>query len=119
MVRLWIVLGVAAAVFYIYSVADCALFERSRVRGLPKPVWLLIIILFPVIGGILWFVVGRGRRKAQTQGRRVVAPDDDPEFLGKLRLDHDQEERIRQLEKELADLDDKNKPDDQTGRRDG
>ncbi|WP_348789743.1 PLD nuclease N-terminal domain-containing protein [Leifsonia sp. NPDC080035] len=116
MVRLWIVLGVAAAVFYIYSVADCALFDRSRVRGLPKPVWLLVIIIFPVIGGILWFLIGRGRRRAESE-RRIVAPDDDPAFLGKLRLDHDQEERIRQLEKELAELDD-NGPDDQTGRRD-
>jgi hypothetical protein len=118
MVRLWIVLGVAAAVFYIYSVADCALFDRSRVRGLPKPVWLLIIILFPIIGGILWFLIGRGRRSRAQAGRRISAPDDDPEFLGKLRIDHDQEERIRRLEKELAELDD-NGPDDQTGRRDG
>lgn len=117
MVRLWIVLGVAAAVFYIYSVADCALFDRSRVRGLPKPAWLLVIILFPVVGAVLWFLIGRGRRRSAVV-RRVVAPDDDPEFLGKLRFDRDQEERIRQLEKELADLDDKNKPDDQTGRRD-
>ena len=62
MVRLWIVLGVVAAVFYIYSVVDCALFDRSRVRGLPKPIWLLVIILFPIIGGILWFLIGRGRR---------------------------------------------------------
>jgi len=118
MVRLWIVLGVAAAVFYIYSVADCALFDRSRVRGLPKPVWLLVIILFPVIGGVLWFLIGRGRRRSGQQ-RRVTAPDDDPEFLGKLKLDHDQEERIRQLEKELAELDDNGPDSDQTGRRDG
>lgn len=118
MVRLWIVLGVAAAVFYIYSVADCAFFDRSRVRGLPKPVWLLIIILFPVIGGVLWFLIGRGRRKNGV-GRRTVAPDDDPEFLKRLRVDHDQEERIRQLEKELAELDDNGPDNDQTGRRDG
>lgn len=117
MVRLWIVLGVAAAVFYIYSVVDCALFDRSRVRGLAKPIWLLIIILFPVIGGILWFLIGRGRRKAAE--RRTIAPDDDPEFLGKLKLDRDQEERIRQLEKELAELDDNGPDSDQTGRRDG
>ncbi len=118
MVRLWIVLGVAAAVFYIYSVADCALFERARVRGLPKPVWLLIIVLFPVIGGILWFLIGRGRRR-DAAGRRLLPPDDDPAFLGKLRVDRDQEERIRQLEKELAELDDNGPDSDQTGRRDG
>jgi len=118
MVRLWIALGVAALVFYIYSVADCALFDRSRVRGLPKPVWVLVVILFPIIGGILWFLVGRGRRQADL-ARRVPAPDDDPAFLGKLRLDHDQEERIRRLEKELAELDDNGPDNDQTGRRDG
>lgn len=118
MVRLWIALGVAALVFCIYSVADCALFDRSRVRGLPKPVWVLVVILFPIIGGILWFLVGRGRRKADL-ARRVTAPDDDPAFLGKLRLDHDQEERIRRLEKELAELDDNGPDNDQTGRRDG
>ncbi|AAT88222.1 hypothetical protein ATY41_07445 [Leifsonia xyli subsp. xyli] len=116
MVRLWIVLGVAAAVFYIYSLVDCAFFDRSRVRALPKSVWLLVTVVFPLIGGLLWFVVGR-RRLSQAPGRRVVAPDDDPEFLGKLRFDRDQEERIRRLEKEFADLDDKNKPDDQTGYR--
>ncbi|WP_223693396.1 PLD nuclease N-terminal domain-containing protein [Leifsonia poae] len=116
MVRLWIVLGVAAAVFYIYSVADCAFFDRSRVRGLPKPLWIIVIVLFPVIGGLLWFFIGRGRRR-DNGARRTVAPDDDPEFLKRLGRDRDQEERIRQLEKELSDLDD-NGPDDQTGRRD-
>ena len=118
MVRLGIALGVAALVFYIYSVADCALFDRSRVRGIPKHVWVLVVILFPIIGGILWFLVGRGRRKADL-ARRVTAPDDDPAFLGKLRLDHDQEERIRRLEKELAELDDNGPDNDQSGRRDG
>lgn len=118
MVRLWIVLGVAALVFYIYSVADCAFFDRTRVRGLPKAVWLLVIILFPVLGGILWFLIGRGRRRAAFE-RRTIAPDDDPAFLGKLRLDHDQQERIRRLEKELAELDDNGPDTDQTGRRDG
>jgi uncharacterized protein YigA (DUF484 family) len=34
-------------------------------------------------------------------------------------MDHDQEERIRQLEKELAELDDNGPDNDQTGRRDG
>jgi hypothetical protein len=119
MVRLWIVLGVAAAVFYIYSVADCAFFDRSRVRGLPKPLWLLVIILFPVIGGVLWFLIGRGRRRSSIGGRRTVAPDDDPQFLKRLAQDRDQEERIRQLEKELSDLDDNGTDNDQTGRRDG
>jgi hypothetical protein len=139
MVRLWLVLGVVVAVFYIYSIVDCALFERSRVRGLPKPAWVPIVVVFPLIGGILWFLIGRGR--ASTASAHALAPDDDPEFLRGLERDRAQQERIRRLEQELADLDrskgipkpkaaqpkapqpnpsdtKKNPGDDQTGRRD-
>ncbi len=117
MVRLAIVGGVVAAVFYVYCIVDCALFERRRVRGLPKPVWFLVVVIFPFIGGVLWFLVGRGRR---TRGavRRSVAPDDDPDFLKRLGRDRNQEERIRKLEQELAELDDNGGDNDPPGRRD-
>lgn len=129
MVRLWLVVGVIAAVFYIYSIVDTALIERSRVRALPKPAWLLIVIIFPLIGGVLWFIFGRARRGTVTRSR-VIAPDDDPEFLGSIgrsrvkntKQTRDEAERIRQLEKDLAELDEtknKNGDTDQPGRRDG
>jgi hypothetical protein len=38
-----------------------------------------------------------------------MAPDDDPAFLRSLGSDQEQDERIRQLEQELADLDDDSK----------
>ena len=119
MARLLIVGGFLAAIFWVYSIVDCAVQPSTRHRGVPKAAWVAIVVFIPVIGGILWFLIGRGRRRSDL-ARRVSAPDDDPEFLGKLRMDHDQEERIRQLEKELAELDE-NGPDnnDQTGRRDG
>ncbi|WP_394554280.1 PLD nuclease N-terminal domain-containing protein [Agromyces sp. MMS24-JH15] len=106
MVRVLFGLGVAAAVFMIYSVVDCALFDRTRIRGLARGWWLVVIILVPVIGGILWFAIGRGRM-ARVDGRQrgPVAPDDDPDFLRRLDRDAAQEERIRKLEQELADLD--------------
>ena len=119
MVRLLIVLAVAAAIFYVFSIVDCALSERASVRGLPKPLWILAIIVFPLIGGALWFIIGRGRRGSTAATRRVTAPDDDPAFLRGLGSRQEQDERIRKLERDLADLDD-NAPDgDQTGRRDG
>jgi hypothetical protein len=129
MVRLWLVVGVIAAVFYIYSIVDTALIERSRVRALPKPAWLAVVIVFPLIGGALWFLFGRTRR-ASGQRTRMVAPDDNPEFLGTLgrtrvknvKQTREQEERIRQMEKDLAELDEtknKNGDTDQPGRRDG
>lgn len=119
MVRVWLVVGVIAAVFYIFSIVDCALAEHDRVRGLPKAAWIPIVVVFPIIGGVLWFLIGRPRRG--TSGiPRSMAPDDDPEFLRNLARDRESQERIRRLERELSDLDDtpKKKSGDSDGRRD-
>ena len=122
MARLGFGIIVAVIVFTIYAVVDCAMIERSRVRGVPRWVWMLIIVLLMPIGGALWFIIGRGRRG---HTRRPVAPDDDPDFLNRLASQKEQQERIRRLERELADLDDetsgkKHKPgsDPDAGRRD-
>jgi hypothetical protein len=111
MVRFWVIAIVAVVVFTIYAVVDCALFDRSRIRGLPRGWWIVVILLVPIIGGLLWFLVGRGRSLRVGRGggsgggRRSNAPDDDPEFLRRLRDDAAHEERIRKLEQELAELD--------------
>ena len=101
MARLLLILVLVAVAFWVYSIVDCAVQSPARHRGVPKPVWLLIVILFPVLGGLLWFAVGRVRARAMV----VRAPDDDPEFLSRLGTQADQAERIRRLEEELARLD--------------
>ncbi|MBO0980398.1 PLD nuclease N-terminal domain-containing protein [Microbacterium sp. SD291] len=104
MARLLIVGGFLAAVFWVFSIVDCSVQPATRHRGVPKAAWIAIVVLIPVIGGILWFMIGR--RRANDQGvPRVVAPDDDPEFLHSLGK-YDQDARIRRLEEELARLED-------------
>ncbi|WOF23615.1 PLD nuclease N-terminal domain-containing protein [Microbacterium betulae] len=103
MARALIVLAVAAVVFWVFSIVDCAVQPASRHRGVSKSAWLLIVVLIPVIGGLLWFVIGRSRPGSQPVGPR--APDDDPAFLGSIGSTAEQDERIRQLEEELARLD--------------
>lgn len=103
MARLLIVGGFLAAAFWIYSVVDCAVQPATRHRGVSKGMWVLIVVLLPVIGGILWFVIGR-RRPGQ-EDSPLFAPDDDPDFLrGISRSEADA--RIKKLEEELAALDD-------------
>ena len=96
---------VAAFILDVFALIDLVLIERRRVRAFPKIVWGIIIVLVPFIGALLWFFVGHewGTRGGE---RRTIAPDDDPSFLKNLRRDEDQDERIRRLEQELADLDD-------------
>lgn len=107
MFRWLFILAVAAVIFTIYAVADCAFFDRTRIRGLRRGWWIVVIIFVPIIGGLLWFVIGRGRagRVGRGGSSRTVAPDDDAEFLRQLRNDAEQDERIRRLEQELAALD--------------
>ena len=99
----------------IFAVVDIAVLERSRVRFLPKLAWIFLVVILPIAGPVIWFIVGRGRpgennsgsASAPSSGRvGPVAPDDDPDFLGRLNRDQEQEERIRELEKRLNELGD-------------
>ena len=107
------------AALTIYSVVDIALIERDRVKGVPKILWILVVIVIPIVGAVLWFLLGRERLSDRGLGRGGVrrgprAPDDDPEFLRKLSREQEQDERIRQLEERLRHLDGDESDDDKS-----
>ncbi|CAN5237139.1 PLDc N-terminal domain-containing protein [soil metagenome] len=110
----------------VFTIVDLITIDNSRVRGLPKFAWIILAVILPIVGSIIWFMVGREPLEQRSGGRyrdsphssapRTVrrgptAPDDDTEFLGKLSRETEQEKRIRQLEERLAELDD-DKPKD-------
>lgn len=100
-------LSVVGFVVWVYTLIDCIRTEDSRARGLPKTVWVFVVILLPLIGSLLWFTIGK-ERNGRSRSRPVMrqsAPDDDPAFLGRIGLEQDREERIRRLEERLAELD--------------
>lgn len=91
MTRLLVIALVVAVALTVFAVVDVAYFDRLRVRGVPKGVWIVMILLVPVVGALLWFFVGRGPRggrgRSGGSGRRgPIAPDDDPEFLRNLKF---------------------------------
>src|ERR1700712_4240084 len=108
MARLYAVLTVVDLAFMIFAFVDVLLTQDWRIRGVPKIVWLVIVLLLSPIGGILWFFVGKEPIDGAVRPprRREIAPDDEPEFLAGVRVKEDQDERIRQLERELAEMDD-------------
>ena len=101
--------GALAIGFWVYAVVDCSLTDPRRARGIPKGAWVIVILVLNIIGGALWFIVGKDRSEGRGRSRIDVAPDDDPTFLRRIASDAEQEERIRQLEREIADLDDDSK----------
>lgn len=109
MARLFLIGVVAAVVFTVFSIIDCAVQPSTRHRGVSKAVWVLITLV-PVIGGVLWFVLGRSRGPSSSF-TVPDAPDDDPSFLRDARVS-EADERIRQLEDELRRLDEESAADD-------
>lgn len=101
--------------FLVFSIVDLVTIDPGRVKHLPKFTWIILVIILPLIGGLLWFLVGRERLEPREHGRYVTpptarrrgpsAPDDDPEFLRRLSREQQQEERIRQLEERLKSMD--------------
>ncbi|MDE0572334.1 PLD nuclease N-terminal domain-containing protein [Demequina sp. B12] len=65
-----------------YCVADAVQHPEPSPHGVPKWAWIVIILLFPYIGALVWIILkftrGTGRSRPQP---RPMAPDDDPQYL--------------------------------------
>lgn len=80
----------------LFSLLECIATESSACRNLPKPMWILLIVLLPTAGSIAWLLLGRPQRTASysrqpgvrpapaSRPRRPIGPDDDPRFLQSL-----------------------------------
>ena len=91
--------GALAVGLVIYALIECAQSERYRVRAVPKGAWLLIILLLPVVGAVLWLFFGRPRTDdAARDAARGRGPDDDPQFLRNLEERRKQQEQARRLQ---------------------
>ncbi|MGO1315935.1 MAG: PLDc N-terminal domain-containing protein [Cellulomonadaceae bacterium] len=107
----------------VYAVVDCINATDEDRRGLPRGLWLILIILLPIFGPVAWFLISSAQRRARLSsgggplggysapgaasrgtGRRPasgpVAPDDDPDFLWRL-----EQERRRAARAESNDPD--------------
>jgi len=84
MIKLEGLLVLISLALVLYSFIDCARREDFEIKRLPKWGWLLIIIFFQTIGAITFLVIGRAPRSGNggtKSKKRVLPPDDDPDFL--------------------------------------
>lgn len=78
------VLAVIAALgLTIFAVIDLFGVPSGEVRGGSRFVWAVVILLLPVLGPVLWLWLGRAPSEAPKP--RYLPPDDDPDFLRKIR----------------------------------
>jgi hypothetical protein len=107
MVRLFIFL--AAVQLVLFVLALISVLSADRVRGAPRAVWVLLIVLVPLVGPIAYFLWGRSRSAPQEgtpvrrERRRPSSPDDDPDFLRSMNSEQSRRDRelLDQWEKEF------------------
>jgi hypothetical protein len=86
MIKLEAFLVLASLALTLYAFIDCAMRDDSQINKLPKWGWLLEILFISSLGSIAYLVIGRSRGPKGPRGpkRRILPPDDDPDFLRKL-----------------------------------
>jgi hypothetical protein len=118
--RLFPLLFLIQIALAVFALIGCLSAEEGEIRGLPRIGWIVVILLFPLVGPIAWFLAGRpvsAARRPHTwrpgsgspgaqRPRRPVAPDDDPEFLRSIKRDDQElfqrwEEDLRKREDDL------------------
>lgn len=116
MFRVAVALAFASILLAALALISCLSIEdQTKIRNLPRYLWVLLIVLVPLVGAGAWFVAGRpvpegGSRPGWPVGGfperpRPRAPDDDPDFLRSLDepspISDEDERLLRQWEEDL------------------
>lgn len=101
-----VALAVAVLVIFVYGLVDVIRTDARLTRGISKPAWIVVMIVLPVLGAILWLLMGRPRGGVPNPQayRHPTAPDDDPDFLRNLearRRNQAEAARLQKLKEEL------------------
>lgn len=100
----------------VYCVLNIITTPEPQVRNLPKLVWLFLVFIVPLVGGIAWLVAGRPQGAAGAglpyKGNRGIppeydrpgraaanSPDDDEAFLRRLRERAEAQRRAAEQER--------------------
>lgn len=54
-----IVISLLVVALMVFALVDIIRIDDSQARFLPKIVWLLLVVMLPFIGAMLWFGIGR------------------------------------------------------------
>ncbi|BDZ47960.1 hypothetical protein GCM10025867_02010 [Frondihabitans sucicola] len=98
---MYLVISAFYFLLVIAALIDIITRDDSRVQHLPKLVWVLLVVLLPLIGSILWFAVGR----EYAAPREHVSFGDPRRHSPQVTVVDPGLQRIRTTEQELADLD--------------
>ena len=59
---------------WIFCLVDVIVSKEDECRNLPKLLWLLIVLMLPDVGSVLWLIVGRPRGLRESWQQRALRP---------------------------------------------
>ena len=129
MIRAMLIIGGAALIvgLTLYTLLDAVRTPAHEARTLPKWLWVLVTLFFPVVGPLMWLILGRpkaqpaagaphpgfGQRRS-TPAPSVSSPDDDEEYLRWLKAKAERERRSREAESNNTQDSERKDPEDGT-----
>ena len=108
MFRAMLIIGAGALVvgLTIYALLDAVRTPAREERTLPKWLWVLVTLFFPVVGPVLWLLLGRPKRERGARGSislpgaaqrgnapSMASPDDDEAYLRWLKAEAERASR--------------------------
>ena len=117
MIKLELLLGTVAFAIWVFALIDVLSTPEPVMRGLPKIGWVVVVVIFQVIGALAWFVMGRpenrGARPLSAHERSTPAfpeydrpgraaagdPEKDEEFLRQIRARAEEQRKRYEAEK--------------------
>ena len=105
----YLIAGINLALF-IASLVDIIRIPDDRVRYLPKMAWIIVVILLPFIGSLLWWIIGREYEQKPVISTRFPVRMEQPQRPAPTQFrtteqqlaDLEREEREAKLREELA-----------------
>lgn len=106
------ILSLVYLAILIFALVDIITSDNWRVRYMPKVAWVLLVVFLPLIGSILWLVLGKERSMPQSLGsfgdprRQETArtPSSTENDLAAIEREiefHEKQAEIRRLEEQL------------------
>jgi hypothetical protein len=122
---MYLVISAASLLLMIGALVDIITRQDGQVKHMPKIVWVLLVVFLPLIGSVLWFVLGReydqsstgplGARRPQLRpqsstghdvGYSTVRPRSTEEQLADLEREiefHEKQARLERLKREVEE----------------